>query len=76
MKTFLTYTLLSLINFAINFAIYNLSFNNQATPYLHEEQRVASALLMTKTTLPAYILASIVISILFYATAKYLMRKK
>lgn len=66
MKTFFIYTFLAFLNFVINFAIYNYSFNNQATPYLHEEQRVDSALLMLKTTFPAYIISSILLTVLFY----------
>ncbi|MBU1567643.1 MAG: hypothetical protein KJ630_18705 [Proteobacteria bacterium] len=69
MKTFLVYTFLAFLNFVINFAIYNYSFNNQATPFLHEEQRVDSALLMLKTTLPAYIISSIFLTVLFYLVA-------
>ena len=66
MKAFLIYTFMACFNFVINFAIYNYSFNKQATPFLHEEQRVDSALLMLKTTLPAYIISSILLTLLFY----------
>lgn len=69
MKTFIAYAFLSLLNFIINFVIYNYSFNSQATPYLHEEQRVDSSLLMLKTTLPAYFISSILLSLLFYFVA-------
>ncbi len=48
----------------------------QATPYLHEEQRVDSALMMMQTTLPAYLLATIFITFLFYFSAKKLNDKK
>ena len=70
MKTFLIYASLAVVNFIINFMIYNFSFNKQATPYLHEEQRVDSGLLMLETTLPAYIVAAIVLTITFYFVAK------
>ena len=70
MKTFLIYASLAVVNFIINFMIYNFSFNKQATPYLHEEQRVDSGLLMLETTLPAYIVAAIVLTIMFYFVAK------
>ena len=70
MKTFLIYASLAVVNFIINFMIYNFSFNKQATPYLHEEQRVDSGLLMLETTVPAYIVAAIVLTITFYFVAK------
>ena len=75
MKTFIIYTLLAFLNFIVNFAIYNYSFNKQATPYLHEEQRVDSGLLMLKTTLPAYIVSATLLTVLFYLVAKYIITK-
>ena len=66
MKTFLVYTGLTLLNFAVCFFILNYSFNQQATPFLVEEQRVESGLLMLQTTLPAYLLWSIIVSLVFY----------
>jgi len=75
MKTLLIYVLLVVVNFIVNFSIYNYSFNLQATPFLHEEQRVDSSLLMLKTTLPAYLISSIVITIMFYFVAKALRRR-
>ncbi len=75
MKTFFIYTLLAFINFVVNFAIYNYSFNKQATPYLHEGQRVDSGLLMLKTTLPAYVVSAIILTVLFYLVAKYIITK-
>lgn len=71
MKKFFIYAFLTFLNFGMNFAIYNYSFNKQATPYLHEEQRVDSGLIMLKTTFPAYIIAAIFITLLFYLAAKY-----
>jgi hypothetical protein len=70
MKTFLIYSSLTTLNFVISFFIYNYSFNVQATPYLSEEQRLDSGLLMLATTLPAYLVTSIILSIMFYYTAK------
>ncbi len=70
MKIFLTYGILALVNFIINFIIYNWSFNLQATPFLHEEQRLDSSLLMLKTTIPAYIAAAIITAVIFYFVAK------
>lgn len=63
------------LNFITNFWIYNYSFNIQATPFLHEEQRVESGLLMLKTTIPAYIISAIVFAFIFYITAKYFITK-
>jgi len=74
MKTFVIYTFLTIMSFVINFAIYNISFINQAMPYLHEEQRVDSAHLMLKTTVPAYIVSSILLTALFYYVAKFIMK--
>lgn len=70
MKKLIIYSCLALFNFVINFIIYNYSFNTQAVPYLHEEQRLDSGLLMLQTTLPAYIVSAIVITIMFYFIAK------
>jgi len=70
MKTFLIYSSLITLNFVISFFIYNYSFNVQATPFLSEEQRLDSGLLMLATTLPAYLVASIILSIMFYCVAK------
>ena len=71
MKKFLIYTFLTLLNFGLSFAIYNYSFNKQATPYLHEEQRVDSGIIMLKTTFPAYLIAAVFITLLFHFVAKY-----
>jgi len=75
MKTLLIYVILAVINFIVSFLIYNYSFNLQATPFLHEEQRVDSSLLMLETTLPAYLISSIIITIMFYFVAKALSRR-
>ena len=74
LKVFFIYVSLAIVSFIVNFLIYNYSFNLQATPFLHEEQRVDSALMMLKTTLPAYMVASIIITILFYFISKKLHR--
>lgn len=71
MKKIFIYGLMSVVSFVVNFLIYNYSFNMQATPYLHESQRVDSGMLMLKTTLPAYLLASVSITLLFYFVAKF-----
>ncbi len=73
-KVLLIYVFLAIVSFIVNFLIYNYSFNIQATPFLHEEQRVDSGLMMLKTTLPAYLVSSIVITILFYLISKKLYR--
>lgn len=75
MKTFLIYLTLAIASFVVNLLIYNYSFNLQATPFLLEEQRVDSGLLMLKTTLPAYFVSSVVVTIMFYFAAKYLKRR-
>ncbi len=72
MKSFFTYFVMSIVMFVINFTIFNRSFNMQATPFLHEEQRVDSAMMMLKTTIPAYAIASIIVTVLFYFIAKKL----
>lgn len=74
-KNTVTYTVMVLIVFTINFAIFNYSFNMQATPFLQEEQRVESALMMLKTTLPAYLVAALVITAMFYLLATRLNKK-
>lgn len=70
MNTFFLYASLATLNFIISFFIYNYSFNAQATPYLNEEQRLDSGLLMLVTTLPAYLVTSIILSVMFYYVAK------
>lgn len=70
MKTFLIYSSLTTLNFVISFFIYNYSFNVQATPYLSEEQRLDSGLSMLVTTIPAYLVTSIILSFIFYCVAK------
>lgn len=74
-KLFFTYFALVIGNFVVNFYIYNRSFNIQATPYLHEEQRVESGLLMLKTTFPAYLVSALCFAFLFYWAAKYCITK-
>jgi len=76
MKTFFTYSALSILCFIVNFGIYNYSFNSQATPFMSEEHRVDSSLIMLKTTLPAFIISSIVLSYIFYLVATKIMNKK
>ena len=70
MKKILLYASLTTLNFMLSFFIYNYSFNVQATPYLSEEQRLDSGLLMLATTLPAYLVTSIILSVMFYFLAK------
>lgn len=75
MKTLFIYVGLAFINFIVNFVIYNFSFNAQATPFLNEEQRVDSALLMLQSTAPAYAISTIVITLLFYFVSKKINSK-
>lgn len=75
MKTFLVYLGLALLNFVVGFMIYNYSFIHQATPFLTDSQSASSSLLMIKTTIPAYLVSSIVMSIVFYLVAKMLKSK-
>ena len=75
LKIFFMYFSLAIVNFVVNFSIYNYSFNQQATPYLHEEQRVDSGLMMLKTTLPAYLISAMLLTFVFYLTAKYFVKK-
>ncbi|PKF78955.1 hypothetical protein CW749_13355 [Vibrio sp. vnigr-6D03] len=70
MRKLFAYVGLTLLSFVTNFFIYNYSFNVQATPFLHEEQRVESAMLMFQTTLPAYFLSSLLLTFLFFLVAR------
>lgn len=74
-KLFSLYSALTILTFVINLLIYNYSFNKQATPYLHEEKRLDSAILMLTTTLPLYAITSIFIATLFYFLYKYCIKK-
>jgi len=76
MKIFLIYATLTIVNFLFNFLIYNYSFNLQATPFLHEEQKLDSGLLMLKITIPAYIVSALVMSAMFFFIARYIKCKK
>lgn len=76
MKIAFTYIALSMLSFIVNFGIYNYSFITQATPFMTEEHRVDSGLLMLKTTLPAYIISSIILSYIFYLVATKMKVKK
>ena len=71
MKNIVLYALVACVNFVINFLIYNYSFNQQATPYLHEEQRVESAIAMLSTTVPAYVVSAIVFTVSLYLLERY-----
>jgi hypothetical protein len=42
----------------------------QATPYLSEEQRLDSGILMLKTTIPAYLISSFLTTLAFHFFAK------
>lgn len=75
-RTMLVYTILAFLNFVANFSIYNLSFIKQATPYLQEEQRVNSALMMFQTTIPAYVISSILLACLSYLVATFVITGK
>ena len=70
MKKIFGYFSLALIIFGTNFFIYNISFNMQASPYLSEEQRLDSALMMLKTTVPAYLIFAIIITGVIYWIGK------
>ncbi|WP_219703945.1 hypothetical protein [Marinomonas lutimaris] len=72
MKKYVIYSSLVILNFVVNFLIYNYSFVTQATPYLHEEQRVESAIAMFEVTVPAFFVSSCFMALLFYVAAKRL----
>ena len=74
MKLILIYITLSIFSFILNFLIYNFSFNLQATPFLTEEQKVESGMLMLTTTVPAYLVSAIVLTLIFYFVAKKLTK--
>ncbi len=71
-KYIAVYLTTSTFVFIINFGIYNYSFNTQATPFLHEEQRVSSALMMMKMTLPAYLIASLLLTFILFLIGRRL----
>lgn len=75
MKPFLIYTLVTAMNLTLSFLIYIYSFNTQATPYLTEDQRMDSALSMFSTTLSAYLVAAIFISLIYFFVAKKYTRE-
>jgi hypothetical protein len=76
MKKILIYSLMTLINFILSVFIYNYSFITQATPYLTEYQRMDSASLMLTTTLPAYLISAIALSISFYLISRTMNYEK
>ena len=76
MKTFITYSFLALASFTINFAIYNISMSFQARVYMSEWQKMESGLLMIKTTIPAFFIASIIFAVIFYWVSKKFNKNK
>ena len=73
-KLVFVYGTLVLTNFIANFLIYNYSFNVQATPYLNEEQRVESSMIMLKTTVPGFLTSSVVFSLVVFLVVNSLLR--
>lgn len=69
-KTVAIYGLVAIVNFIINFCVYNYSFLRQATPFLHEEQRVDSAHMMLHTTIPGFFAVAVVFALFYYALRK------
>lgn len=59
-KTVAIYGLVAIVKFIINFCVYNYSFLRQATPFLHEEQRVDSALIKLHTTIQCFFTVAVI----------------
>ncbi len=66
-KTVAIYGLVAIINFIVNFCVYNYSFLRQATPFLHEEQRVDSAHMMLHTTIPGFFAVAVIFAFIYHA---------
>ncbi len=69
-KTVAIYGLVAIVNFIVNFCVYNYSFLRQATPFLHEEQRVHSAHIKLHTTIPGFFAVAVVFAFVYYALRK------
>lgn len=66
MKKILVFLIIGLANVALNFAVFIVSYNKLATPYLYEEQRVTNANFIMGYTLPGYLLIGLLTMVLVY----------
>lgn len=62
---------IALLNFVLNFAVFTVSYNILATPYLHEEQRVENADFIMAYTSSMFAAVTILSAVAFY----FLLRK-
>jgi hypothetical protein len=65
-KNILTAFLISIISFVLNGAVFVLSYNKLATPFLSEEQRVLNADFIMSITVGAFATVSIATGIAIY----------
>ncbi len=70
MKNIITYCAVGLINIALNFTIFILSYNTLTTPFLHEEQRIENANHIITYILPGFVAIGIFTLVLLYLFLK------
>jgi len=70
MKNIIIYCVVGLINIALNFTVFILSYNTLATPFLHEEQRMENANHIMTYTLFGFIATGIFTLVFLYLFLK------
>ncbi len=65
-KNIIISTSIALISFVMNFAVFTISYNKLATPYLHEEQKVENADFIMSSTLIMFVISAIIVGVLIY----------
>lgn len=59
-----------LVTAILNFALFILSYNHLATPYLHEEQRMENADFIMSYALGGYVLIAVISAVVMWFVSK------
>ncbi|MCG8536733.1 MAG: hypothetical protein MI808_16715 [Pseudomonadales bacterium] len=66
MKKILLYSLVTIVNVALNFVVFTHTYNTLATPYLMEEQRVDNAAYILSYTILGFLVVAVLTSLVLY----------
>lgn len=66
MKNIIIISLVAIVNFAMNFVVFVLSYNKLATPFLLEEQRMENADYIMTNTLFGFFVVTAVSALVLY----------
>lgn len=66
MKKILAFGLVIAVNIAMNFAVFLVSYNKLATPFLSEEQRVDNADYIMTMTISGFVVVAILSALIIY----------